>query len=495
MMFDPFAYLPRVRQPLRLNAERVLEGLGGGLGGRWGASAPLSPEQLRRAFAPPVAPGAPEGVRLAMDAALEAGGLYSQLAAVGDVDAPAFPGYPALSRLAQNGLIRAGVETVADDMTRAWMELRHRGENRVSDRAPAVLEALERLDARAVFADAAAKTGYFGGCLVYLDMGDADDETLRLPLHPDPATAPVGGLRRLTVVEPVNVYPGMYNASDPLRPDYFRPRTWWVQGREVHSSRFLYFAANVPPLLLRPAYNFFGIGMAQVAWDYALHFTETREAAARLLTKFSLTALKTNMAEVMQGGGRQSLDTRVEFFARYRDNNGIMTLDNDTEDLIQLNTPLAGVDAIVRQALELLAAIFRIPAVKLLGISPSGFNATGESDLRNYYDHVAAQQRKLFDGPLARLLPLVQLSTCGAVDPGLTWAFAPLTAEDGRVTADLARARADIDAAYLDRGVLTPEEIRTRLAADPGSGYDALQARSGLTRGGADASLRRRALP
>ena len=75
-------------------------------------------------------------------------------------------------------------------------------------------------------------------------------------------------------------------------------------------------------------------------------------------------------------------------------NDGVLAIDKDDEDVLKLETPLSGVTDIVRQSLEILAALNRTPAVKLLGISPSGFNATGESDIRNYYDYITSQQEK-----------------------------------------------------------------------------------------------------
>ena len=58
--------------------------------------------------------------RLAMDAAPARISRYCEM--VGDVDAGAqtFIGYPACSLLAQDGLMQAGVCTLADEMVRTW---------------------------------------------------------------------------------------------------------------------------------------------------------------------------------------------------------------------------------------------------------------------------------------------------------------------------------------------------------------------------------------
>ena len=408
-------------------------------------TAGLSADEARAAFAPPRTLGAPEELQLAMDGHLEECGVYNLLQHALDLGlgaaeiAPQFPGYAYLSGLAQNPLIRAGVETTADEMTRRWIRLaRHGGGEPAAGRAAALdtmLDArldtmLDAFDLQGLCNRAAALCDYFGGCLVYIDTGEYDAEILRAPLMLDPATFPKGSLRGFTLVEPLNVYPGPYNARDPLRADYFAPTAWWVAGRLIHASRFLYFTANETPLLLRPAYNFFGIPTAQLALDYVGHFTQNRECASRLLNKFSLTALKTNMSGILQGGAADDLDARMAYFVQKQSNDGCFVLDKDSEDLVKLETPLAGVTDIVRQSLEFVAAIFRLPVTKFLGLSPAGFNPTGEAERRNLYDYLASRQEKVLRAPLQHALEVLQMNAFGRVDPGLTFEFVGLNPED-----------------------------------------------------------------
>lgn len=477
MTFNPVLFTPtpsmgrRQRSPMRVRGPAAV------------ADSPrlasASPEDIRRIFGPARTLGAREDHRLAMDAALEGCGAYGLIQhtlGMGSMGAgfgagyEGFLGYAFLSTLTQNGLIRAGVSTVADEMTRKWVEIKG-ADTGDDDRIKRITQDMERLGLQRVFNRAAHLTGYFGGCLVYIDMGDLDDVTARAPLHLDSATFAPGALRRFVPVEPINVYPGNYNASNPMAENYFSPETWWVLGREYHKSRFLYFTANELPILLRPSYNFFGIPVAQLALDYVAHFTETRESAARLLTKFSLTAFKTNLSGVLQGGGTQDLDARMAYFIQRQSNDGAFVIDKEEEDLLKLDTSLGGVIDIVRQALELLAAIFRVPAVKLLGISPAGFNATGEGDLRNYYDHVASQQQAILRQPLARALDVLQHNAFGAVDQTISADFVTPGDDDPKYVAEVNKILADTDAVYLDRSVISPEEIRARLAARADSGY------------------------
>ncbi|WP_063823499.1 DUF1073 domain-containing protein [Burkholderia glumae] len=394
-----------------------------------------------------------------------------------------FIGYAALSLLSQHPLIRAMVETLADEMTRKWIEFGGQGsEESDGERVKALQAATERFHLKAHFNAAMKKTGYFGGCMLFMDFGDdtnteAGRREVETPITLDSAKITKNSFKGFRLIEPINCYPAPYNANNPLAPGYYRPDAWLVQGRKVHASRMLHFVQNDPPVLLRPAYNFFGIPLAQQALDYVDRFDTVRIAVAKLVKRFSTSILKTDMSQILQGGGyndASSLQGRALLWSLAGSNEGLLMLDKEAEDFAQQNTPLSGLAEIVSQQLELLAAISRTPAVKLLGIAPSGFNSTGEYDEANWYDHVASQQSIVFGDNLDRAIKVIQLSETGAIDEDLTHRFVPLHEQSEVEKSAIRKQNADAFAIYYDRGVLSNEEERTRLAADPDSGYDSI---------------------
>ena len=64
------------------------------------------------------------------------------------------------------------------------------------------------------------------------------------------------------------------------------------------------------------------------------------------------------------------------------------------------------------------AGAAEIPATKLFGRSPQGFQSTGESDLRNYYEMVAGLQERHLRPALDRLLPVMAMSCWGFLPDG-----------------------------------------------------------------------------
>ena len=444
-------------------------------------------DAVRLKYGPPATLGAPnEETVLAMDHAMEDRGIYTLLQhgfELGQYGAASnFLGYGALQNIAQNGLIRACIDTVADDMTRNWVEFQQEGEDDSEDgeaqeRLERLEKAVKRLDLQKVMHRAAAMTGYYGGCLLYLDTG-ASGPDLKLPLSLESWSreAKPGFLKAVRVVDPVNCFPGNYNSTDPLKEDYYVPQTWWVLGQEVHASRLIRVYANEPPLLFRPSYNFLGIPQAQILWDYVLHFQDNRDSVNRLMGKFSQLVFKTSMTDILTGGANDlsGLMARLQIMAQNRSNDGVIAVDKDAEDIVKVETPMSGVTDVVRQSLEIVAALNRTPAVKLLGISPSGFNATGESDIRNYYDHVLSQQEAVLRPALQRILEVLQVSLFGEVDRKLGFSFCSLSEGDETAKAMTQQRRINNLMALLDRDVISPEEARQILISDPDSGLDGL---------------------
>ena len=437
--------------------------------------------KVREAFRLPVTMGAPKEEREALDMAFDAAGGYSTIFEslqqhaydMGQFPVTSFIGYGALQQIAQNGMIRACVQTVADDITREWIEVKGGDDTPQEDvrRLEDLLESKYHL--KELFHSVAATVGYMGGAFIFIDTG-AEGEDLSLPLRISSLSAEMseGMALRFTPVDPVNVTPGDYNASNPLRPDYMQPKWWWVLGQKVHASRLIPVFDNPPPLLLRPSYNFLGIPQAQILWDYVLHWNECRIYTANLLKKVSLLVFKTDVTGALStAGGVQAIDTKMQMLGRYRDNDSVAVCDKTDEDIANVQTSIAGCTDIVRQSLEMIAAINRTPAVKLLGISPSGFNATGESDLKNYYDHIRTKQEALRPA-VEECLKAIEIAEAGTIDPSITFEFKQLGTDNDSARAMNAQTRINTLGAALDRQVISPEEMRAAVKADPDMGLD-----------------------
>jgi hypothetical protein len=276
-------------------------------------------------------------------------------------------------------------------------------------------------------------------------------------------------------VEAVWTTPAGYNALDPAAPDFYKPSKWFMLGQEVHASRLLTVVTRQLPDILKPAFNFAGMSLSQLAEPYVDNWLRTRQSVSDLLNNFSITALATSMDQVLQGDDDGAdLFARAELFTATRSNKGLMLLDKDREELVQINTPLSGLHELQAQSQEHMCSVSRMPAIILTGISPSGLNASSDGEIRIFYDWVASQQETHWREPLEVILKAVQLSLFGEIDPDIDFTFVPLYQMTPKELAEIRLSDSQAATAYIAAGVIYPSAERERLARAPDSGDQGL---------------------
>lgn len=385
-----------------------------------------------------------------------------------------FPGFAYLSNLATRAEFRAFAAALSTELTREWIEFTSKEDDGDSnaEKIKEIEEEFKRLNVRGVIQKAAEHDALFGRGQIFLDIDRADR---KLPLVLDPRTVKQGSLKQIVPVEAVWTTPSGYNALDPVAPDFYRPSKWFMLGQEVHASRLMTIVTRELPDILKPAFNFAGMSLSQLAEPYVDNWLRTRQSVSDLINNFSITALATSMDQVLSGDDDgANLFARATLFTATRSNKGLMLLDKDREELTQIATPLSGLHELQAQSQEQMCSVSRMPATVLTGIQPSGLSATSEGEMRAWYDWIAAQQESYYRQPLEIILQVVQLSLFGKIDPDIGINFKPLYQMTPKELADIRESNGRTAVAYIDAGVLDPSEERERLARDPDSGYQGL---------------------
>ena len=385
-----------------------------------------------------------------------------------------FPGFAYLSQLATRPEYRAFASALSTELTREWLEFTSKQDedDDGNEKIKLIEEEFKRLNVRGVIEAASQQDSYFGRAQIFLDIAGADRNT---PLILDPRTIKQGSLARVVPVEAIWTTPSAYNALDPVAPDFYKPSKWFMLGQEVHASRLLTVVTRQLPDILKPAFNFAGMSLSQLAEPYVDNWLRTRQSVSDLLNNFSITALATSMDQVLQGDDDGAdLFARAELFTATRSNKGLMLLDKDREELVQINTPLSGLHELQAQSQEHMCSVSRMPAIILTGISPSGLNASSDGEIRIFYDWVASQQETHWREPLEVILKAVQLSLFGEIDPDIDFTFVPLYQMTPKELAEIRLSDSQAATAYIAAGVIDPSEERERLARDPDSGYQGL---------------------
>ena len=397
------------------------------------------------------------------------GSVYSFREGIG------FLGYAYLAELTQRAEYRRPCEIIAKEMTRKWITLTSSGDDDKSERLEELKTAMENFKLRDHFRQAVLLDGFFGRGHLYADTGATDNpDVLGSPLVLDKRTFRKGSLKAFRVVEPMWTYPNAYNTQDPLHEHFYKPQSWLVMGKKVHASRLLTFISRPVATLLKPAYSFGGLALTQMAKPYVDNWLRTRQNVSDTVNSFSKDIIKTNMSGVLQNGAADELAKRADLYVATRDNRGVAMLDKDTEDFANVSTPLGTLDKLQAQAQEQMAAVVGIPLVILLGITPSGLNASSDGEIKTFYAWIKAQQEDLFTTLLTRALHMIMLHLWGEIDEDIGFTFNDLWEIDETAQIANRKVEADTDAIYLDRGVIDNEECRAKLAKDENSPYHGL---------------------
>jgi phage-related protein (TIGR01555 family) len=428
---------------------------------------------------PPPMPGVlpPDAPAMAMDSDICSVNQWAiqQFAGQYGWDGIRFIGYPRLAELAQRAEYRRISETYAKEATRKWLRLVNVGKEDKLDVIKAIDGALKKFRVRDILREAILHDGLFGRGQIYADTGAGDNlPELRTPLLRTRQKVKLGSLRGFKTIEPLWTYPGQYNASDPLHPNFYNPETWYVQGKEIHRSRLFGVVSREVPDLLKPAYLFGGLSLSQMAIECVENWLRTRKSVGDLVNAFSTMVLSTDIQALLSNGGGDAERARADLFNAIRGNLGLMIVNKATEELSNVSTPLGGLDHLQAQSQEHISGVSGIPLVKMFGITPTGLNASSEGELRVWYDSVHGVQEDVVADPFTAALELVQLSEFGEIDPDIRFAFEPLWQATESEKGALRKANADTAAVYIADGVLDPREERERLAAEDDGVYQGL---------------------
>jgi hypothetical protein len=117
-------------------------------------------------------------------------------------------------------------------------------------------------------------------------------------------------------------------------------------------------------------------------------------------------------------------------------------------------------DKVMSMYLMIAAGAADIPATRLLGRSPEGMNATGESDMRNYYDRLQADQKVRIQPALSRLDEVLLRSVFGSRDEDIYYEWKPLWQLDDVQKAAVGLQKSQAHKIDVDNGLLNPDVLR-----------------------------------
>jgi len=430
-----------------------------------------------------VAPTSSDG---AMDSALEVSPIKADLSINGGVPdsqfywygAQGFIGYQTAAIMSQHWLVDKACLMPARDAIRMGYECKLGDED---ERGEAIIEALKRSDKRYGITKAMREFIHMGRVygvrVAIFRVESGDQEYYEKPFNPDGVTP--GSYLGISQVDPIWMVPLLNDGalSDPASISFYEPEFYSINGRKYHRSHCCVYVPFPVPDALKPQYLFAGKSLPQLIYERVYSAERTANEAPQLAMTKRLIVHKTDGAGFFSNL-QQSLSRMLDF-TQVRDNYGAMVIDKEADDIQQHDTSLADLDAVIMNQYQLVSAIAEVPATKLLGTTPKGFNATGEAEAEDYRIMLESIQSNDLEPLLARHHLMTWLSDIkpqlGGDDPEINVQWQPLDSPTAAEWADINLKKAQAAQIYAGLGAIDGEDIRERLQQDKESDFFGLE--------------------
>lgn len=283
-------------------------------------------------------------------------------------------------------LARKIVDIPAQDSAREW-----RAWQAEEDQVEAIEEEERRLGLQAKVLRASTLGRLYGAAYLYFDLGDDPSQPVRVE------RLKKGALRFVTVLTYQQLTVGEID-QDPLSAFYGQP-AWYEASspkrgtQRVHPSRVVRFGGNPKPE--QELINGDRDDSVLVALlDAIKQFDSTAANIASLVFEAKIDVISVNGLMTIAGNPYESrkLLERYRLAATAKGNNGMLLLDAENETYEQKSFAFSALSDIMDRYAQNSAGAADIPMTRLFGRSPGGMNSTGDSDLRNYYDRIQADQ-------------------------------------------------------------------------------------------------------
>jgi phage-related protein (TIGR01555 family) len=386
-----------------------------------------------------------------------------------------FIGHQLAAILAQHWLIDKACGMPGRDAIRQGFDIVSASGDEIPPEAIKILKAADRrVKLNAQLEEFVRKGRIFGIRIALFKVESTDPEYYEKPFNPDGVTP--GSYKGIVQVDPYWTAP-MLDQAASSRPDtaHFYEPTWWqINGQRYHRSHLVIFRNSEVPDLLKPQYLYGGVPVPQRIMERVYGAERTANEAPQLAQTKRTTVWLTDMAQFAALGDDGV--KRMADWASYRDNYAIKLGDAQGDKIEQFDTSLADLDSVIMTQYQIVAAAANVPATKLLGTSPKGFNATGEFEEASYHEELESIQAHDLTPLVERHHLLVMRSEvvpkmAAMKDVETTVEWRPVDSPTAGEQAELNLKKAQTGQALVASGAIGSEEERQRIALDPSSGY------------------------
>lgn len=377
--------------------------------------------------------------------------------------------YP-LTRLTQNyallnsmyrsgGILQSVVDIIPADMCREWFTLG-------GDIDPEDMDKLEtatrRTKLRASIIEG-LKWGRLYGGAIGLIMIRGQERMLDKPLKIESVLPDsFAGLYILDRWSGVN--PQLSLVSDISDPDFGLPEYYDINSGEgsqivarVHHSRVVRFTGRELPYLEKIAELYWGESEVEPIYDDIVLYDNIMHNMGNLTFRANIDTMEVQNLDQLFSVNSKEQQKRfwdVMQAQSVAQSNFGTRLVNKGDQVTNTQYTFTGWNYVTEAAQLNLCAKTHIPMTKLFGRAPAGLSATGEGDMKNYYDIVDGEREAKLRPALERVLPILCMSAWGEVPEDLNITFPPLWTPNATEIAQIAKMKADTVIAAFQSGLL-----------------------------------------
>ncbi len=201
------------------------------------------------------------------------------------------------------------------------------------------------------------------------------------------------------------------------------PEFFDYYGIQVHNSRVMLLKGKQAPSFIRPRLRGWGMSEIERLVRSLNSYLKNQDVVFELLdeAKVDVYGIKGFNNALMNDGGTAKIAKRVQGANMIKNFQNAITMDSeDTYEQKQLS--LAGLDGVLLQIRQGIAADVKMPMTKLFGISAAGFSS-GEDDIENYNCMIKSEVQQKIKFHIIKMLQICCQVRFGFIpdDLKITW--------------------------------------------------------------------------
>jgi len=373
------------------------------------------------------------------------------------------------------------VDKPAEDAIKNWIEF-----NKISSETRDELNReMKRLRVKAVLQEAYVNARLHGGAAIIPIMDDYACEDGQIHLEKPLKPKLIKRIYRFIVLNRHELTHSSILVKDSRSRYFGLPVSYLITPRNsrsdlnnvrVHHTRVIRLDGNYLPKKTFQENNYWHDSVLNKTANAIRNYSTGFDAASGLILDYRQGILKTpGVADKITAGKEDEVVARLRIFNLTRSTLNTIMIDKE-EEYTQQTFPLTGVGEVLNKIENRMVSAADMPHTVMLGEGgQGGLGNEGKSEKKDYQSKIAQIQETRLTEPLETIIDLIALSadTSQALkvdySDGFSFDWNSIEQMNDEEEASLRKTIADTDAIYVDREVLTPEEVTiSRFGGDDG---------------------------